>query len=178
MLLCSSLSRSSLNSLLCLRRRIEQSGSDRQAARAAFKPDLSADCRSQGTVRNTLFYTSYCQICLSVCCLSVPPLLKLREMTHPSEEAGAGPAESQQGGVLTLSAGGGGGGGGGGVTSFQLPQPPLVTRHSRPQLLSPLEVCLVVEEGQEVIQRLFVQLSSSLPILGSVRRDGLQVNKH
>ena len=99
-------------------------------------------------------------------------------MTHPSEEAGAGPAESQQGGVLTLSAGGGGGGGGGGVTSFQLPQPPLVTRHSRPQLLPPLEVGLVVEEGQEVIQRLFVQLSSSLPILGSVRRDGLQVNKH
>ena len=69
-------------------------------------------------------------------------------MTHPSEEAGAGPAESQQGGVLTLSAGGGGGG----VTSFQLPQPSLVTRHSRPQLLSPLEVCRVVEEGQEVIQ--------------------------
>ena len=88
--------------------------------------------------------------------------------THPCLEAGAGPAKSPEGG-LAVSAGGGGGG----ITRPQLLFSLLITRNCRPQLLSLLEIRLVVEERQEILEGLLIQLHGLLHLLGLVCVHGL-----
>ena len=92
---------------------------------------------------------------------------------QPSKQAGVCPAEPEEGGVAVCS-GTGDPGPRGGVSRLQLPPSPLVARDCASQLLPSLQVSLVVEERQEILERLLVQLHGFLHVFVPVGGNSLQ----